>query len=574
MPRRDYNTKPPIPQVAREAFDELSHGRGCLGDVTGYPAYGYARVSTKQQAEDDADGLPRQIRSIHNTAQRHGLRISLDDLFVDDFTGFRLNRPAMDVLRRAYTSGRNGHRAVVTENEDRLGRKAWIVLMLREEIHETHGLDLLFADGEHSRLVTSVKGVVGEEGGRELVQRMLAGRRKTIEKGGVLAARSAYGYQRVGRGKDARYVIYEPEAAIVREIYHRYVFGEPSYSIAASLRERGVPCKRGGTWDGQRLLKMMANPVYKGVHIFGRQKNVLTQYTDEVGRWYEKITVVRNPAEHHLVNECPAVVSEDTWNAAQRMMTMNKKTAHRPARNPYLLTGLVRCDVCGRVIQGDSKRGGRDRYYRCPTRDDVCKRTIVARCEQLDDAIWAFVCQRVMDADAFDEAIDRYFSENGHADRLAQAESIERLIARLRADDEAVVRGYLDGVLDSKEAVTRRGEIKAQIARLEAEAAALRASARTPDQIAAEKRAYREIVVQFFATGGRDASFEEKQRIIKVLFDEIRVRREDDGSRITVSGTYAGLPFLFPISAYKIQIHTFQSSFSIDDVNGADLNIV
>lgn len=92
------------------------------------PAYGYIRVSSRGQAADDRDGLPRQKEEINKWAKANNLRIVR--WFEDTVTGKKEleERPALRGLLAALHS--NGTRTVVIEKLDRLARD----LMIQESV--------------------------------------------------------------------------------------------------------------------------------------------------------------------------------------------------------------------------------------------------------------------------------------------------------------------------------------------------------------------------------------------------------------------------------------------------------
>ncbi len=83
-------------------FDQVAVN-GILGDPHGIPAYGYARVSSDDQAEEGRSGLPRQLEHIHEVALKKGLCITFDCMYFDDASGFDFqNRPGLTALRNEY----------------------------------------------------------------------------------------------------------------------------------------------------------------------------------------------------------------------------------------------------------------------------------------------------------------------------------------------------------------------------------------------------------------------------------------------------------------------------------------
>src|SRR5438105_10858686 len=101
----------------------------------------YARVSTTEQA-DKGYSLPTQIASCQALARREGYAIPGDHVFVDDYTGTALRRPALTALRELIR--RRQIQALLIYDIDRLSRRLAHQLLLNEEL-ERHGVTLLVA---------------------------------------------------------------------------------------------------------------------------------------------------------------------------------------------------------------------------------------------------------------------------------------------------------------------------------------------------------------------------------------------------------------------------------------------
>ena len=77
-----------------------------------------------------------------------------------------------------------------------------------------------------------------------------------------LAIRICYGYERDEHGS---LVVYEPEAAVVRQIFAHYLDGASLGQIADYLAERGVPSQTGKPrWNREALGKLLRNEKHIG----------------------------------------------------------------------------------------------------------------------------------------------------------------------------------------------------------------------------------------------------------------------------------------------------------------------
>ena len=106
---------------------------------------------------------------------------------------------------------------------------------------------------------------------------------------------------------------------------------------------------------------VLDNPVYCGKIAFGRRK------TEKIKGKVNETHVVKNDDYHLYEGIHDAIITEETWNAAQ---AKRKLTGHANPKlyNPeheHILTGLLKCPVCGAGMSGNfSRTHGKDKYER------------------------------------------------------------------------------------------------------------------------------------------------------------------------------------------------------------------
>ena len=147
--------------------------------------------------------------------------------------------------------------------------------------------------------------------------------------------RRSFGYQ-----QDCVTVV-EHEAEMIREAYTTVLAGAASSASLKQWQEIGVPTLQGGKmWREQVVRQILLNPRNAG----------LVSYLGEVvskGSW-------------------PAIIDEATWDATRVLLTdpSRRKTVNAPKRT-RLLSGLVRCGVCGETVKAASRPTDGARTYRC-----------------------------------------------------------------------------------------------------------------------------------------------------------------------------------------------------------------
>jgi Recombinase/Recombinase zinc beta ribbon domain/WD domain, G-beta repeat len=162
----------------------------------------------------------------------------------------------------------------------------------------------------------------------------------------------------------------EPDPATgphVQWMFAQRLAGRSIAGIARELTERGVPCpsevdpqrnrhRDGGAWTLRTVAVILSNPRYTGRQVWGRQQQAarrsagLSDQSMSAGEWAVSV----RPAH-------PALVSEAEFVAAQHVRAA-RQTGDGRARS-YLLSGLVRCGVCGRRMDSHWVHGRAG--YRC-----------------------------------------------------------------------------------------------------------------------------------------------------------------------------------------------------------------
>ena len=248
---------------------------------------------------------------------------------------------------------------------------------------------------------------------------------------GMNAGGLAYGYRSVPDGDGHRLQIDDAEAAVVRWIFASYADGMSLREIVYDLNARAIQSPRGGTWAISALFGSPAkgsgilnNTLYAGRYVWNRSQWV--KHPD---------TGIRKRKERDrsewIVQPRPdlRIVDEETWAKVERRMSARKpmKTGRRPS---YLLSGILRCGVCGGayvvVYRGQ---------YGCAAHRDrgqsVCGNGLRVRREDLERDILAAVKADLLAPDkveAFRRELAAALKEARREDRAGPLRSrVERL---------------------------------------------------------------------------------------------------------------------------------------------------
>lgn len=240
----------------------------------GKPAYAYLRVSTKEQTESGANGLPRQLEHIHEIAQRRGYRIDWNMIHADDSSGFDFeDRDALTALRKVIKNPTRKADTVILEELDRLSREStWHQGFLLHELKQ-HSITVVFWKNFSSRIEQAVMGAIAHDGMEQAKARMKAGNTAKAKSGRITARRAAYGYKLVdSKGntgettrRDTHYAIDDKETAVVRHIFEQIGYeGVPSTRLAGELEKLYPAPKNMQHWTQGMVTNIVKNPAYKG----------------------------------------------------------------------------------------------------------------------------------------------------------------------------------------------------------------------------------------------------------------------------------------------------------------------
>ncbi len=305
----------------------------------------YARVSTDEQAEKGYS-LQTQLEAMREYAAKNGMTTVRE--LQDDYSGAKIDRPALDTLRAMLESKEAD--AVIVYAADRLSRNLAHSLILREEFNRA-GVELHYVnrgkseDTAESRLMENIEGVIAEferEKIRERMRRGKIGKAKAGKWAGY--GRAPYPFRQVGKGRDARLEIDEAQAAIVRRIVDMFL-GQNGYPrmglipIAKRLTAEGVPTAYGARGWRTGVIRLLLT----GKEILG--------IFERMGQTLEFPEL--------------AIIDIQVWDEIQAVMQANRNLTSRTRSYPYLFSGFVKCTcgggMCGRHLgMGNSLRY---RYY-------------------------------------------------------------------------------------------------------------------------------------------------------------------------------------------------------------------
>ena len=320
------------------------------------PAAVYARVSSDRQDVDLS--VAAQLRALREYAERNGFVIVRE--YVDEAESGRVaDRPQFREMIEAGSSAQAPFNMILVWKFSRFTRKREHAVafksMLRKKGIRVVSITEHADDTPTGKLMEAIIESVDEFYSENLAEDVVRGMRESASRGYFLACRAPFGYRRVKVSdgiKERPTLEVDPSAApIVREIFESSLRGNGLKEICRELNNRGIS-NRGKQWYKNALHHVLTNEAYTGTAVWGVKS--------KGGKATEPVRVE---------NAWPALVSRETFVAVQEGLHERAPKVQRPARvgSQYLLSGLLRCGVCGKPYSGQGAKGGRFAYYICGT---------------------------------------------------------------------------------------------------------------------------------------------------------------------------------------------------------------
>ena len=320
------------------------------------PAALYARVSSDRQDVDLS--VSAQLRALKEYAKANGYSVARE--YVDEAESGRVaDRPQFREMIEEGSKPKAPFEVILVWKFSRFTRKREHAVafksMLRRKSIRVVSITEQAEDNATGRLLEGIIESVDEFYSENLAQDVVRGMREAASRGFFLASNAPFGYKRVkvnDGGKERPTLEVDPATApVVREIFEKSFRGSGLKEICKELNDRGIT-NRGKRWYKGTLHYVLRNEAYTGTAVWGKtSKGEKTQDPVRVeGAW-------------------PALISRELFDEVQQAMRERAPKVRRPARvgSRFLLSGLLKCGVCGRPYRAQGAKSGQFAYYICGT---------------------------------------------------------------------------------------------------------------------------------------------------------------------------------------------------------------
>lgn len=441
----------------------------------------YARFSSENQNEKSADD---QVRECRDRVRALGGTVADAHIFTDiAISGSHVvTRPGIIALMTAAKA--RAFDAVIADDLSRLSRDQEDIAGIYKRLAWLDVGIVTLLEGKVDELHIGFKGTQNAVELKRIAHSVRRGQKGRVAQGRIPGG-NAYGYDLAreidGRGELVRGLrrINESQAAIVRRIFADYAAGNSPRAIAHALNREGVPGPSGRQWmastingNTERGIGILNNRLYEGVIVYNRQRFVKNPDT---GRRQAR----PNPPGEWLTQPAPQlrIVDAALWQDVQsRRRAIARQGFAQGPRPKHLLTGLVKCGICGgsyTVTSGAKAAGGK--RLGCATRKEkgTCGNAGTIVMAQLEDRVFTGLRRYLKQPEGL-----RFFVEEFHRHlRELRAESVrdrarlEKQLAQAQRKIDAIIKAVEEG-LYSPDMKQRLADLNAEKERLAAAIAA------------------------------------------------------------------------------------------------------
>jgi site-specific DNA recombinase len=496
----------------------------------------YARVSSSKQHEEGT--IESQINVLAEYAQKNGFDIPEGWIFQDNgVSGSIIQRPALDNLRDLVASGSPD--VVLIYHPDRLARKFAYQAVLLEEFSRS-GVEVIFynnkrAETPEEHLLEQFQGVFAEYERAQITERCRRGRLYKARQGSVTVVPNApYGYKYV-RDKEkglAYYELHKEESETVLKLFQMYALeGKNLTELASFMNENGKKPRRSLLgWDRGSIRRILRNRSYIGLAGFyktekceGDSKRIIR--APKGGRIQVSKFARRNcPEADWITIPVPSIVPVELYNTVQEKLNNSKQFSLRNTRSPTILQGVLVCGTCESSYYKKSRQNAHT-YYCCHTTLVKSKKSCDNRSirqKELDEYVWNWIISILRNPELVETEIKRRSLEDPDGKRITERKmKLQRQQNKLMNIRNKLLDAYTEADCLSLEELKKRMLIlNQQTQQVERELAVIEGQTADIDRIK-QSLLTLEKFAESLDNSITELSIEEKQRVVRVLIDEI-----------------------------------------------------
>jgi site-specific DNA recombinase len=501
----------------------------------------YARVSTTRQAENDLS-IPDQLRQMRAWCKSNGYSIAIE--YIEPGASAKDGkRPVFQEMITDATMTPSPYEAIVVHSQSRFFRNSLEFALYEQKLTKSDvnliSITQQTSDDSAGEMARKLFSLFDEYQSKENSKHTLRAMKENARQGFYNGTRPPYGYKKIdtdikgNRGRTKKRIVPdEIESEIVRKIYNLYVHGrngipQGAKSIASYLDQHGFTM-RGAQWRAQRVNEILKDTTYIGQHYFNKR------YSHN-----KKL----KPKQEWALTKVKPILDKPVFEKAQlvREKQSPKNCSPRSLASPILLSGLIKCGVCGAGMTLMTGKSGQYRYYKCTNQRNKGNHTCTTPnipMGKFDTQIREHLANKIFVPNRVRNMLNllKKHMKDVHTEDKS---SIMALTNQLKTTEEGIINlyeGIEKGVLELNDSLTARLK---KLNTKKQETLIQLSGLRQRQNLPIDKISKREIEAFCKALKNRfnDAESGFGKAYIKVLVDEIRIEKK----QAVMTGNYRAL---------------------------------
>lgn len=339
--------------------------------------YTYTRVSTEMQTEGFSLDAQREI--LHRYCETNNMTIVKEFCDAGISGASTAGRPEFTAMMTAIEQRADDVKYVLVYKLSRFARNTADTLSAVQSMQDM-GVNLIVIEENINtstpvgKMLCTFMATFAELDRANIKEQTMQGRMQKARTGLWNGGIPPYGYKVV----DSKLVVDEEEALVVKKFFELYttsakgVNGIIRWLNANGFKKQTSKHRRLNGFTGDFVRRVLKNPVYCGDIVYRRTT------TETLTGKRGKNRRIQAGADLWVVNKDshPALIDRETFEKAQLKLKLSRERyldSKKDADHVNLLTGILKCPVCGASLYGNSRAhkradgtyGNREYFYRC-----------------------------------------------------------------------------------------------------------------------------------------------------------------------------------------------------------------
>lgn len=305
-------------------------------------AVAYCRVSTNK--EEQLDSLESQQNFFAGYAIKNGYELM--NIYADEGKSGTKIKNRTQLLKLLNDAAKGSFEAVLIKDISRLARNTVDFLTSIRKLKALN-IRVVFVNydqtsSDSSEFMLTMLSAIAQEESANTSKRVRFGKKQNAQQGRV--PNLVFGYDKIA-GDYFHLKINEEEAAVVKRIFRMYTEKRMGASrIALVLNQEGIKTKRGCTWTQNGICRILANEIYTGKVVNGKQEIEDFLTGKRINKTADAWMVTDNPGLKIISEEVFARADKIRMDRAALFPKSGKTQKH-------ILSGMLKCRDCGAAFR-------------------------------------------------------------------------------------------------------------------------------------------------------------------------------------------------------------------------------